>query len=207
MFGTMFEGGKLINMEDYIDWTFVQSIFSGRELYMNFDTRRKQIYCVSYFLVAALIFVVSFQLSTEIGSGLEKYIRFTLLGLAVILYGTEPFVLILQTLVFQHPAVDLNSLGQEDTSQIALVISCHKSADVIVRTCEGRWYPPRRRRRPPGRTRVLASIAVESHFFLLWFWDFCDSIHKQTHPHSCHEAFATRTNFCHGQCHLFGSPG
>ena len=53
----MFEGGKLINMEDYIDWTFVQSIFSGRELYMNFDTRRKQIYCVSYFLVAALIFV------------------------------------------------------------------------------------------------------------------------------------------------------
>ena len=129
---------KNINVEDYIDWGFVRTIFATRELTMNFDTRRKQIYIGAYLLVLMIIGLVVVQRHTEIIQGLEDYIRYTLLALAVILYGTEPFVLILQTVVFQHPAVDLNSLGKEDTSQIALVISCHKSADVIVRTCEGR---------------------------------------------------------------------
>ena len=128
---------KNINMDDYIDVGFVKTIFATRELSMNLDTRRKQVYIASYLLVILILLLFVFQRTTEIGNGLEKYMRFTLLALAVVLYGTEPFVLILQTLVFQHPKVDLNALGKEDTSEIALVISCHKSADVIVRTCEG----------------------------------------------------------------------
>lgn len=130
---------KNINLEDYIDAGFVKTIFATRELTMNFGTRRKQIYCAAYLFVIVIIILLAVRRTEEIGDGLESYIRYTLLALAVILYGTEPFVLILQTIVFQHPAVDLNSLGKEDTSQIALVISCHKSADVIVRTCEGKF--------------------------------------------------------------------
>ena len=130
---------KNINVEDYIDWGFVRSIYATRELTMNFDTRRKQIYVGCYMVILLIIGMVVFQKHSEIGNGLEEYIRYTLLGLAIVLYGTEPLILILQTVVFRHPAVDLNSLGKEDTSQIALVISCHKSADVIVRTCEGRY--------------------------------------------------------------------
>lgn len=72
----------------------------------------------------------------EVRNGLFAWIEFTLLALAAVLYGTEPFILILQTIVFQHPAVDTNNLKKEDTSDIALIISCHKSADVIVQTCE-----------------------------------------------------------------------
>lgn len=130
---------KNIHVEDYFDWGFVQTIYGTRELTMNFDTRRKQIYFGCYMIILISIGLVLFRKHSEIANGLEEYVRFTLLGLAVVLYTTEPAILILQTVVFRHPAVDLNSLGKEDTSQIALVISCHKSADVIVRTCEGRY--------------------------------------------------------------------
>lgn len=173
-----------LGLEDYIDWGFVRTIFATRELTMNLDTRRKQIYIASYLFVLLVIGLLVFQRHSEIGKGLEEYIRYTLLALAFILYGTEPFVLILQTLVFQHPAVDSNALEKEDTSQIALVISCHKSADVIVRTCEGKKTDP---------TVFLFRCANRFAHSLVFF------------VKSRNEAFASRTNICHGQCDLFGS--
>lgn len=133
---------KGINMDDYVDWRFVRNIFAIREITMNLDTRRKQIYGVFYFVTLCVLLFVCIRLTDPVKTGLFAWIEYTLLALAVILYGTEPFVLILQTIVFQHPAVDLNNLDREDTSDIALVISCHKSADVIVRTCEGTWTGP-----------------------------------------------------------------
>ena len=131
---------KNVNFEDYIDWGFVRTIFATREITMNLDSRRKQMYIAGYLTVILVISVLISMNVSETSRALENYIRFSFLAMAVVFYATEPFVLILQTLVFQHPAVDINSLGKEDTSDIALVISCHKSADVIVRTCEGTCF-------------------------------------------------------------------
>ena len=136
------------NMDDYVDWRFVGSIFSIREYGLNLTTRRKQLFFCFYVLLSLILTLVLIRRKTAIGAWLIDYVEYTLLSLAVILYSVEPCVLILQALILAHPGAEdeddedetshskanRNKANAESTADIAIVISCHRSSDVIVKT-------------------------------------------------------------------------
>lgn len=142
------------NMDEYVDWRYVLSIFSMREYGLNLSTKRKQFFFTFYVLATLVLTLVIVQRKTAIGEFLVGYVEYSLLSLAVVLYSVEPCVLIIQALILPHPGADdddndngtknASNVNQpavtvvsnitESTADIAIVISCHRSSDVIVKT-------------------------------------------------------------------------
>ena len=122
-------------LEEYVDWTFVKSIASPADLYKNLWTsKRKQTYVLCYLLVLIIIGLFALRRGDDVIDGLIAYIEYSILALAIVVYSVEPIFLLVQSLVFAHPPVDGAGSEAETTGDIAVVISCHRSADVVVRT-------------------------------------------------------------------------
>jgi hypothetical protein len=132
--------GKLLTLDDYVDWTFVKTIISPREFTNNLSSRRKQVYVAVYGMLCFIFALVLFQQRTVVGAYLVEYVEYSILSVAVVLYSVEPCILLLQALIFAHPGADEGdgSTTEPDLSNkdIAIVISCHRSSDVICKTVE-----------------------------------------------------------------------
>ena len=125
-------------MDDYVDWTYVRSIFSLRDFVINCGTRRKQVFFGLYMILVLSLTMILVRRKTVVGGFLFDYVKYSILALAIILYSVEPCVLMLQALILAHPGADddegASVSGNELTSDIAVVISCHRSSDMIVKT-------------------------------------------------------------------------
>ena len=126
---------KIKGIEEYVDWDFVKSIFSPADLYKNLGTsRRKQTYTLCYILALLILGLLLLRRGDVIVDGLIAYIEYTILALAVLVYSVEPIFLLVQSIVYAHPPVDDFRYPSETTEDIAVIVACHRSADVVVRT-------------------------------------------------------------------------
>lgn len=117
-----------------VDWGFVRTICATREFFLHWETLRKQIYFASYTVVLVLLILLIVRVDL---THVSKWMEYLLIVLVAVIYGTEPLTLLLQTLSYPTlPVGRLEYREREDTSEIAVVIPCFQSADVIVRTCE-----------------------------------------------------------------------
>lgn len=107
-----------------VDPTFVRTIFSTKGLTQGVWTRRKVSFWTAYLIIAALfVFCFTRYRKETIDAIFPKLVTFSFTT-AVILYATEPAVLLLQTLFLCYPAT---SEGPEPTGD-----SADRNADIAV---------------------------------------------------------------------------
>lgn len=124
-------------IQNLVDWSFVASILSPQELFQDLGSRRKQVFVAGFIilLTAGAVFWVELEIWSFITSQLDHPPYVMTIALTFIVYSVEPLFLVLEALIAPHPAHNLvNEHPPECTNRIAVIIPCHHSADVVVRT-------------------------------------------------------------------------
>lgn len=120
-----------------IDWKFVCSIVSILEYTEKLDSARK----LRFLVFGAMVMLDSWYLFSyfDVLAKVSNHLRddaflFTIL-MSSVMYSTESIFQVFLALVLPHPeANERNETLDEDTSGIAIVISCHNSRYVIEKT-------------------------------------------------------------------------